>query len=290
MRISVHALAKRWYAYQHKRFPMGAVTLGLLPAVLSSVAIIGSGQWTAALSAFVAALAYLFHIRAIDEVRDFDHDNVHHAERPVQVGLITRTELRVADRVGVVVILILAALAGPTALIAALIMLSYSLLCEREFFAKTFLRRRFYLYNAVNLVQMLILQAFIYLYLGAQAVTAALAIHFLFTGAGSALLEYVRKVKSPGFDGTGADTYSHHLGFLNSLIIYSILLVAQSALFVLLAQSGRPLLTGLFFAILALLSACIYARSPSKGGALAFQGMYLLAYAVQNLVIFYALY
>ncbi len=95
-------IAKRFNAYQRERFPIIVLAISLLPAVFSSAAVVSSHPTLlAGLGALLASVAYLLHIRVIDEHRDFEHDNQHHVGRPVQINTISKNELQIVDMVAV---------------------------------------------------------------------------------------------------------------------------------------------------------------------------------------------
>ena len=290
--MSITALIKRLHEYQSERFPLAAILISLIPAVFSTAALGGGGDVRLYAAALISSVAYLFHIRVIDERRDFAHDALHHRDRPVQSGRITKTELRRLDIISVAAMLALSAVFGLLPFAAALVLLSYSFLCAHEFFVGERIRRRFFAYNALNLVQMLLLQVFMYVLFGVSSVVGVIVLHFIFTAFGSALLEVVRKIKTPGHDGTGRDTYSHHLGFGGSLALFTGMVALQCVAFAGLAweigASTSALLLGLLFAILAGLSALSYYRRQSSGAEKTLQVALLVSYAIQNLIIFYA--
>lgn len=56
--------------------------------------------------------------------------------------------------------------------------------------------------------------------------------HFLFTATGTIIFDFLRKVKSPGQDGTGQDTYTWFLGLGNALLVYAAFATVNITLFV----------------------------------------------------------
>lgn len=224
---------QRLIRYQQVRFPVIALALTLLPAILSSGAMVLKAHPAAATvgAALLAALSYLFHIRVLDEQRDADHDSMHHTDRPLQTGVITQAELVRFDWVALAILVGIALMFGQTTTLLALGMLGYSYVARREFFLSKRLRQSFFLYNAINLVQMLLLQLFLYaLFASGWPSSLHLEAHFLFTTVGTLLFEFIRKVRIPGQDGTGQDTYTWYLGFGRALLLYSIGLVLLTIL------------------------------------------------------------
>ncbi|MDP3697022.1 MAG: hypothetical protein Q8R55_03235 [Candidatus Taylorbacteria bacterium] len=207
--------------------------MSLFPAVLSSGVMVSANPTILQGSlALITSLAYLLHIRVIDEYRDFGHDNVHHTTRPVQSGIISKRELLYVDSTAVLLLVGIAAIAGSWALVMVAVMLAYSYLAGKEFFIGEDIRRHFFIYNGVNLVQMLLMQVFVYtIFADPFPFTTLVWLHFLFTTVGTIIFEFARKLKMPGDDGTGKDTYTWYLGFNNSLLIYSLFLSLNAMLF-----------------------------------------------------------
>lgn len=288
-----HSLIHKLHTYQKERFPLLALAASFVPAILSSAAVLGALPLPVpqALLALLAAIAYLFHIRVIDEHRDFEHDNVHHPERPVQRGAISKKELARADFVAVAALLAVAASLGAFALLLALLMLLYTHIAGKEFYMGERIRRRFFLYNAVNVGQMLLLQIFIYACLaGAAAPTMLLALHFIATSVGTVTYEFMRKIKLPHEEGSGKDTYTWHLGLRNALIAFAGLLGLLGALYAFLAyrMSGGlsfPLAIAALAAA-ALITVALHERRKHRHTGTLMQASAALAYGCFNILIY----
>lgn len=226
--------AKNFYFYQKTRFPVVVLGLSFLPATLSSVAVVTEQIETKFIViSLIVSLAYLLHVRIIDEFRDYTHDLNHHKDRPVSTGIITLKELRFIDWFAVVAMLIASLYSSTQALLIAVAMLFYSYFARKEFFLGLQFRRHFYLYNAVNLLQMLLLQILVYTIANPSfSFTTIVIVHFLFTATGTVIFEFLRKVKSPGEDGTGKDTYTWFLGLSNALLVYTAFATLNILLFV----------------------------------------------------------
>jgi len=222
-----------FYSYQKKRFPVIVLGFSFLPAILSSGAVvIGSVNIEFLTLSLIMSLAYLLHVRIIDEFRDYEHDLEHHKDRPLSVGAITLNDLRIVDWMAIMA-LVLSALYSSLQALIVVVMLGYSFLARNEFFLGLKFRKHFYLYNAVNLVQMLLLQVLVYTLASETFVfTAVVLIHFLFTATGTIIFEFLRKVNSPGNDGTGQDTYTWFLGLSNALVVYAVFAVVNILFFV----------------------------------------------------------
>lgn len=293
MKNILHTL-KNFNAYQKERFPILILSISFVPAILSSSAVVGvSATLTFVGSALVASIAYLLHVRIIDEYRDFTHDVEHHDNRPLPAGRISLRELQYIDWIAVLVFLSIAGISSSNALLFALVLLAYSYLAWKEFFASGALRKRFFLYNGVNLVQMLLLQVLVYILALSTVLPHPLLIaHFFFTATGTIIFEFLRKVKIKGTDGTGKDTYTTFLSFKNALLLYSALLVINGLLFVkiVITASALPGYVSLFFGFLFSLALAAVAlnwrREEQKTNQL-MQLSFMLLYSACNLAIFF---
>ena len=225
---------KNFYLYQKERFPIVVLGLSFLPAILSSGAVVSAqAEFKFVLTALIVSIAYLLHVRIIDEFRDYEHDLKHHKERPVSAGIISLKELKVIDWLAVIAVPLASFYSSIDALLIAVVMLLYSYFARKEFFLGLQFRKHFYLYNAVNLVQMLLLQVLVYTLANPSfSFTTLVTVHFLFTATGTIIFEFLRKVKSPGDDGTGKDTYTWFLGLNNALMIYAVFATVNILLFV----------------------------------------------------------
>ncbi len=287
-------ISSRFYSYQKDRFPMVVLAISLFPAILSSGAIMSYGPtFTQMGYALVASIVYLLHIRIIDEHRDFGHDNVHHITRPIQAGLITKDELCYVDILAVSIFIVIAISIGTLALMVAIIMLGYSYLAGREFFIGERIRKHFFTYNAVNLVQMLLMQVFVYIVFANSFTFDKLIIfHFLFTSIGTVIFEFVRKLKIPGDDGSGKDTYTWYLGFDKSIYIYLALLLLNATLFFLVVTiiSAHTIIL-LFFTlglvILIIPSILIHKKKRTHLTDQIMQLSFLLLYGFFNIAIYF---
>lgn len=287
-------IAKKFHFYQRERFPIIVLALSLVPAVLSSGVIVSANP-TLMQGAFalIASLAYLLHIRVIDEHRDFGHDNVHHTTRPVQSGVISKQELQYVDIAAVLILVGIAATALRWALIMVAVILAYSYLAGKEFFIGEKVRRYFFTYNGINLVQMLLMQIFVYtLFADPFPFTTLVWIHFLFTSMGTLVFEFVRKLKRPGDDGTGKDTYTWYLGFGNSLLVYSFLLSLNALLFFWIAtlvtsHTIYALIFTVGLTLTAYLSAALHWVKRSRETDQLMQFSFLLLYGIFNIAIYF---
>lgn len=233
----------RFLIYQRERFPLLVLSFTTLAVVLSSYAIAStlttiSNVQLKIFFAIVAAIAYLFHIRAIDEYRDLNHDTQYHQSRPIQRGIISTKEIRYIDYFGLLIFIGIAILYRPQALILGAIALIFSFIASKDFFLGERIRKRFFIYNTVNLTQTILLQIFTYSFFSEiWYAFPTLWLHLLFVLSNSILIEFVRKIKIKEEESTGRDTYSWHFGFKKSLWVYGLLITISYFLFLGLTTS-----------------------------------------------------
>ncbi len=285
---------KRFYFYQNERFPLIVLIISLLPAILSSGAVVSLNLTIfRVLISLIFSIAYLFHIRVIDEHRDYGHDTKHHIERPIQTGLMSNQELKKADLFAIAIIIIVAFVSGIYSIVLAILMLLYSYLAGKEFFLDEKIRRHFFVYNAINFIQMLFLQIFIYsIFAGQFLFNNLIFSHFLFTATGSLIFEFLRKVKIPGSDGTGKDTYTFYLGFKNAIITYFFLALINTLLFfrvvnLISAHSFIWLIFSIFSITIISISIINHWEKRTKITDQLLQGNFLLFYAIFNIIIYF---
>jgi len=213
---------KSLYQYQEERFPVKILFFTTMAVVLSSAAILSYNvNIYQIVGAFVACMAFLFHVRVIDESRDFDHDLKYHPERPVQRGLISIRQLFYIDAVGVIVFITVALIFGRISKFYGAALLLFSFVAWKDFFLRNWLKKKFYLYNAVNMLQMVLLQMLIYsIFTQSFMVTQVMWIHLVFVIFNTIIMEFVRKIKTMADESRGEDTYSWHMGFFRSLMVF----------------------------------------------------------------------
>ena len=285
----------KFYHYQRVRFPVFLLLVSLLSVIVSSAAVVSDAKPDPSrlFLALLAAIAYILHIRIIDEHRDFYHDTAHHKDRPIQRGVISLKELKKIDFVMIFLILASALLLSVYHVGVAMGLLLYTYFAEREFFLGEFIRRHFFWYNAINIIQMLLLQIFVYSFFTKIILINGLIVtHFLFTGVGAVMLEFLRKIKTPDRESTGEDTYTWYLGFTNSIIIFVFLVLLDTALFLKITSrilDGQSiwLLFSALFVIIFLLSTAVHWFRRTRFTDLLFQLSSLFMYSFFNTVIYF---
>jgi len=293
MKSRTISFLRRFRLYQRERFPIVALLISLIPAVLSSGAVaVGSPALLQCVIALIASVLYLLHIRIIDEHRDFGHDNEHYKSRPIQIGVISKKELQRIDLLVLFFIVFIAAVAGVYALGVAVTMLIYSYIAGKEFFQGEKLRRHFFAYNSINLVQMLLMQILVYaLFIDSVPLTLLILSHFLFTSTGTIIFEFLRKLKVPGEDGTGRDTYTWYLGFSKALWIYLGFFIVNTALFLwIMSMISSSLAIWVALSVVAMILATtwilVHFKYRNRKTEQLLQLSFLLQYGILNLIIY----
>jgi hypothetical protein len=208
----------RWWVYQRERFPLA--THGLLIAVFAcstvSFSLLARGvarvpPLPALVVAVLSAFGFFVQMRIADEFKDAADDARYRPYRPVPRGLVTLREL---GHVALFVALVQAALAlwlSPRLLPLLLLVWGYLLLMTREFFVPRWLRAHpiTYMWTHMLILPMIDLYATAcdWRVAGVAAPTglaALLAVSFC-NGFG---LEIGRKVRAPGDEETGVETYT----------------------------------------------------------------------------------
>lgn len=284
----------RFYLYQKLRFPVIILSLSLLPAILSTSAIVNkTPSLLQIIGGLIASILYLLHVRIIDEKRDFHHDSKYHKSRPLQTGIISIRELQIIDVYVVLIFIAIAMFAGIYTFLIGLLMLGYSFVASKEFFMGEKLRQHFFLYNIINTNQSFIMQLFAYsFFAGFIPFTTLVVLHFIFTCIGTIIFEFVRKIKIPGMDGVGKDTYTWYLGFNNAIVIYIIFVILSIIFFhrimtTITGQSTFWLLISTILFCFTLLFAFMHLIKKTNRTEQFMQLSFVIVYAIFNLIIFY---
>jgi hypothetical protein len=105
----------------------------------------------------------------------------------------------------------------------------------------------------------------------------------------------MRKFKIPGDDGTGKDTYTWHLGFSNSIIIFTFFVSINIFLFykiitIILGVSLPLLIFVIFFGIIFMFLALTHWTKKQHFTNQLLQIFFIFTYGILNLIIYFANY
>jgi len=231
----------RLTAYARERFPLAAY----LPMILlASAAAIGYSRVARGAPGFAPPASYLtaaftllaafFALRVADEHKDADLDRRTRPELPVPRGLVTLRELRTAAAVLAIVAFAANAALAPVLLIPLAGIALWLALMTREFFAREWLRGQPAMYLASHMVIMPLL----FLYATATDWMAAgagaprsLWLFLAATYATGLVLEIGRKIRAPGEERPGVETYTASWGSTRAVTAW-VASVAASALLI----------------------------------------------------------
>lgn len=291
------SLLSRFNEYQKERFPFAVLIFTTLSVVLSSAAIVVSESTSFSsltipiIVGTMTCLLFMFNIRVFDDFKDKGFDNKYHKERPVQRGLISLKELNIINLVSIVFQVILNAFISLGAFIYWILAMCYSLIAKKEFFIKNYIRKRFILYNFLNLMQMFFLQIYLYAIIepNFSFKDPLVFIHFIFVLSNALILEVARKLKSKHNESKGLDTYSSRYGVRKSSYIYAgSYLVTYLFFLVIFLQINFSiiiLLLSLLSLVLIIYSTIYYATKRSKLSTKVLEGIAILFYLSMHLLI-----
>ena len=138
--------------YFKERFPLSfTITYSVATAALLVGISTDGGNLIALVGIALSFLFFMLRTRVTDEFKDASHDNANYPNRPVQRGLITKTQLKAIGVTSLIleitgVVSAASATANPSGGFFYLLILAYSVLTAFEFFATEFLDRHFNLY------------------------------------------------------------------------------------------------------------------------------------------------
>jgi len=219
------SLLKSLYLYQQKRFPIKYLFFTTSASVLCSAAVLSyEVSIFSIVAAFFAVMFFLFHVRVIDEFRDFNDDAKNHPDNPIHSGIISLKQLFAVDIVGVVLIIIISVYYGTGTMIFAAALIVFTTLASKDFFLRKIILKYNTLYHIINSPQMILLQMYIFALLTGSVISSKIVwLLILFVYLNIFVLEVVRKIKISTEEPISTDTYSKSMGFKKSLIFNYIL-------------------------------------------------------------------
>ena len=269
-------LLHRFNIYQKERFPITILIFTTIAVVLSSLAVVISPQdkisnyFLEIIISSITLILFLFHIRVIDEYRDFKFDSKYHAERPVQRRIVSLKELFIISIIGLIIQVLLNIFISRKAFTFWLLSFTYTIISGKDFFIGNWIRKRFFLYNIINMFQMLFLQFYLYSLFNPNFSfgNPLLLAHFVFVMFNLGLLEFARKLKTKSEETAGRDTYSSRLGIKKAsmvfTIIYAIVFFIFSYMFFKIDGNLIYYLISLFFLNLITISTLLYILLKNK--------------------------
>lgn len=215
---------KYFWAYLQERFPLqsnGVLIASYFTAnyMLARGATLQRGEpleitWRFPAGCIVLLFMF-FHMRVIDEHKDFERDKTVHPDRVLSRGLVTLDQLRAVGWFAVSVELILSLLFGAPAFFMCLIVLILSGLVYREFFIGELLEKRLLMNAFVHLIIMPAYSLYVFAVVAEEfpwnAPLPVLLYAWVSYGVGLAY-ELARKTRAPADERPGLITYSSVMG------------------------------------------------------------------------------
>lgn len=215
-------LLRRLAAYQAERFPLAAyvplITVFTFSAAAYSRLARGAPGFVPAgrfLVGALTALVFFFMLRVLDEHKDEGVDRRYRPELPVPRGLVSLGELRAVGGGALALVVLLNALVAPVLLWAILAVAAWAALMTREFFVPRWLRAHMAAYLVTHMAIMPMIDGYTtgldWLAEGADA-PAGLGLFLLVTFLNGIVIEVGRKIRAPGGEREGVDTYTSAWG------------------------------------------------------------------------------
>lgn len=275
------------------RFPLHILTFTTLSTVLATAQVSTEAfTFLQVVVPFLITTFALFHVRAIDERRDYAHDTLLHPERPVQQGVISVKKLLVLSIMGLIVSLFLAIYVDFTTFLITLLFIVFTTFAAFDFFVPKLFSGRPILYHIVNSPQMIILQWMMFsVFTRSFSIQTEQLIFMVLVYNNIFILEVVRKVKSPEHE--AADTYSSVLGLKNSILFLTALVLSGFIFYLLILNALGTLsmfniLGGTLICITVCISFWVFYRNPKKQLQKLMELASVLMYIFLNLFIFLA--
>lgn len=218
----------RWWIYQKERFPVFAhgpmvIVFCLSIMLFSSLQAGGLPDTIGIAGAVITTVILFFQLRVADEFKDFEDDAKYRPHRAVPRGLISLKALARVAWMGAAAQL-LVAMTIDVALVPLLFLVwAYMALMTREFFVPRWLKKT----PSVYLVTHMLIMPLIAFYVSAfdwlcegREVPPGTGWMLLFAFGCGLVLELGRKIKSPGAERTGVETYSSLWGIGVALTVW----------------------------------------------------------------------
>lgn len=223
--------------YTKERFPV--IPLFLYSFLTLSAIGTFFEEWPQPWVILILSLVYLgfwFHIRILDEFKDYSFDVKYHPERPVSSGEILLDDIK---RLGVynatIIIFLPLIITRSFSLILFLISFGYTFLMYKEFFIENFAERNLTLYIITH--EVVFIPLFLYFYSAFNGSlwlphSVSSVAHFIYLLTPITLMEIGRKIKHRK-DTSGkftTDTYAYRWGQQRTIYIFAALVTLVGVL------------------------------------------------------------
>ena len=242
---------------------------------------------------FMFVILYLFHNRLADDRRDYDFDKKFYPNRAVQKGLISLRQINNLSYTAIFLMLIIAGSFSFLSLAIFTLLILYTLVAKKDFFLpKDFKEKHLFVYNFLNMLQILSLQIFIYVsIINSLDFTHFIYSHILFVFILSIQVEISRKIK-PEIS-LANDLYSDRMGMGRSIIlwgVFGIFSIINSAYlaYIIGIQLNTILFLEFIMLTLFFIGGTLYYLKKSLTYENYFLAIMILTYIGQNLFLAYA--
>lgn len=270
---------RRFAQYIRERFPLGAylpLILLFTLAAWSFPAVAGERLALPGVLRFLAAsasvLGFFLQLRIADEFKDFDNDSRFRPHRAVPRGLVSLNELKWVSRGAGLVQFLCAVIVDERLLVLLLADWGYLGLMSKEFFVKRWLRSHLlvYLLSHMLVMPLIALYASAFEWLPADKPPgSSLLLLLLASFLAGLVIEIGRKLRAPGDEREGIETYSDLWGYQRATLVWTVCCAGLAGL---VAVAGYALFDTSIAAILAvgmLLPAAITAYRFTAGAGAA---------------------
>lgn len=246
-------LAARLWRYQAERFPLAGYAPLIAAFTFASVSYSRTARraaglpgaegfvgWPLFLAGTFTSLACFFVLRVLDEHKDADVDRRWRPELPVPRGLVSLGELRAAGAVAVAAVVALNAALAPVLLLPLALVAAWAALMTKEFFVREWLRAHLGAYLVTHMLVMPMIDAYTtgidWLVAGLHPPNG-LPWFLAATFANGVLVEIGRKLRGPGGEREGVDSYTRAWGLRAAPLAWLAVLLAAAGIVTLAARS-----------------------------------------------------
>jgi len=253
-------LAARLWRYQAERFPLAGYVPLIAAFTFASASYSrtarrlaglpdadGFVSWPLFLAGTFTSLSCFFLLRVLDEHKDADVDRRWRPELPVPRGLVTLGELRLAGAALVALVVASNAWLAPVLLAPLALVAAWAALMTKEFFVREWLRAHLGAYLVTHMLVMPMIDAYTtgldWLVAGLHPPNG-LPWFLAATFANGALVEIGRKLRGPGGEREGVDSYTRAWGVRAAPLAWLAVLFAAAGVVTIAARStGAAALT-----------------------------------------------
>lgn len=222
----------------------------------------------------VTSLVFFLMLRILDEHKDADTDARYRPELPVPRGLVTLAELRRVGAVCLLAVILLNVLISPRLLLGVAVVAVWASLMTKEFFVREWLRGHHAVYLVTHMAIMPAIDAYT---TGLDWLAAGvppphgIELFLVVTFFNGCVIEVGRKIRAPGDEREGVDTYTAVWGPRAAPTVWLALLAATAFTAWLAARAiGAGTWLGVLLAVyfvLAAVPAVLFLRRPTAGRA-----------------------